>query len=93
VRLLEEATVREMLRPQAPDVSGQGLIWYRVSSRWGRIVGHTGGDSGVATTSFFLPRERLGVIVLANGNWRSAGGAWPLRQIMLLVFERFLDGA
>jgi CubicO group peptidase (beta-lactamase class C family) len=50
VRILQEATVREMRRSQVPDVvPGQGLVWYVWHRGGERLLGHNGGDSGVAT--------------------------------------------
>ena len=88
VRILEEATVREMRRSQVPDeIAGQGLIWYVLHRRGERYWGHNGGDSGVATQMFFRPSDGTGVITLANGDWRRAGGGWPLSLIMDRLFE------
>jgi CubicO group peptidase (beta-lactamase class C family) len=90
VRVLERASVREMLRWQVPHtVPGQGLIWYRVRGRHRTLIGHTGGDKGVATTAFFDPHRDVAVIVLSNGNWRRAEGRWPLSQIMHRLFDEF----
>jgi hypothetical protein len=38
--------------------------------------------------AFFDPRAEVGVVTLANGNWRSVDGRWPLEQIALLLFDR-----
>lgn len=88
VRILAEETIDEMLREQAPDVvSGQGLVWYAVRRRGERLVGHNGGDSGVATLMFFRERDGTGVIALANGDWHRSGGRWPLSMIMDRLIE------
>ena len=88
-RVLERGTVREMVRSQIPDsIYGQGLLWYRTRSRGRTLIGHNGGDKGVATVAFYDRDEDLGVVVLANGNWRRVGGRWPLQQIMHLLFDR-----
>lgn len=88
-RVLERDTVREMLRSQIPDTTyGQGLLWYRTRSRGRALIGHNGGDSGVATVAFYDPYDEVGVVVLANGNWRKVGARWPLQQIMHLLFDR-----
>lgn len=88
VRILDADTVREMRRPQFPDVAhGQGLIWYRFVLRGMPLMGHNGGDSGVATQMYFRPRDDVGVIVLANGNWRQVGRTWPLQRIAARLFE------
>jgi CubicO group peptidase (beta-lactamase class C family) len=87
-RLLEPGTVREMRRSQVPEeVRGQGLIWYVLHRHGERYWGHDGGDSGVATQMFFRPTDGIGVITLANGDWRRAGAGWPLSLIMDRLFE------
>ena len=88
VRIVERATAREMVRSQIPEITrGQGLIWYRSRSKRRTLVGHNGGDKGVATVAFYDPAEAVGVVALANGNWRRADGRWPLQQIMNLLFD------
>jgi CubicO group peptidase (beta-lactamase class C family) len=88
MRILEEDTVREMRRTQFPDVAhGQGLIWYRFALRGMPLMGHNGGDNGVATQMYFRPRDDVGVIVLANGNWFGDGRGWPLQRIAVRLFE------
>ena len=80
-RVLERGTVREMVRSQIPDsIYGQGLLWYRTRSRGRTLIGHNGGDKGVATVAFYDRDEDLGVVVLANGNWRRVGGRWPFSR-------------
>ncbi len=87
-RILTEASVRAMRRPQVPEISaGQGLVWYRSSPRGRELIGHNGGDSGVATVCFHEPATDTGVIVLANGNWKYVHGAWPLQQILMRLFD------
>jgi CubicO group peptidase (beta-lactamase class C family) len=89
VRVLQPDTVREMRRSQVPDVvDGQGLIWYRSRRRGRVLIGHNGGDYGVATVAFYDPDAGTGVVVLGNGNWRRDAGRWPLMQIMDRLFER-----
>ena len=44
------------------------------------------GDSGVATQMYFDPTSGVGVITLANGDWRWSRG-WPLSRIMDRLFE------
>ena len=52
------------------------------------MIGHNGGDKGVATVAFLDPAEDIGVVALANAGWRRAAGRWPLQQIMNLLFDR-----
>jgi CubicO group peptidase (beta-lactamase class C family) len=92
VRLLSRESVREMLRSQIPDVTyGQGLLWYRARTSRRLVVGHNGGDKGVATVAFFDPAASIGVVALANANWRRVDGRWPLQQILNLLFDRAPD--
>ena len=85
----EGVAQREILeRAQFPDVAhGQGLIWYRFALRGMPLMGHNGGDSGVATQMYFRPSDDVGVIVLANGNWYWDGHTWPLQRIAVRLFE------
>ena len=83
VRILTSATVAEMLRPQIfPLAKGQGLIWYHDKIGSLKVVGHNGGDSGVATFMFFDPASGAGAIVLTNGDaWRN-GEYRALQQVV-----------
>jgi CubicO group peptidase (beta-lactamase class C family) len=88
VRLLGSETVAEMRRVQVPEVAhGQGLIWYRFGLRGMRLLGHNGGDRGVATQMYYRLDDGAGVIVLANGDWRRVDGGWPLQRIAVRLFE------
>ena len=88
VRLLSEVSARSMLRPQIPGIEpGQGLIWYRFGLHGRSLIGHNGGDQGVATAAFFEPDTGVGVIVLGNAGWHADGSRWPLQQIMERLFE------
>jgi CubicO group peptidase (beta-lactamase class C family) len=87
-RLLSEATVRELRRDQVPHLEpGQGLIWFELHRGGRTLFGHDGGDSGVATVSFFDPEADVGVVALANGNWRTVKGRYALYLIMDRLFE------
>jgi CubicO group peptidase (beta-lactamase class C family) len=70
VRLLQPETVEEMRRVQYPDIAPQfGLIWYYKNLSGWTLLGHNGGDRGVATEMFLRPEDGVGVILLMNGNW------------------------
>ena len=87
-RILEAATVDEMRRVQFPGVAtGQGLIWYRFGLHGMRLMGHNGGDNGVATQMYFRPADGVGVIALANGDWHFDGRGWPLQRIVARLFD------
>ena len=83
VRLLEEATVEEILRVQAP--SGQGLIWYEQPLGADIFIGHNGGDMGVSTEMFFRRDDGTGFVL-----WMSAE---PRGWSHVLDMERALIAA
>ena len=86
--MLRPDTVQEMRRSQLPGIRvGQGLIWYTFHLHGRRLMGHNGGDSGVATQMYFRPDDGAGVIALANGDWRRTGTTWPLQQIVGRLFD------
>jgi CubicO group peptidase (beta-lactamase class C family) len=86
-RLLSAATVRELLRDQIPALeSGQGLIWFELPRNGRTLFGHDGGDDGVATVCFFDVEAEIGVVALANGEWRTIKGEWNLYLIMDRLF-------
>lgn len=75
-RILEEATVAEIGKPQIPSIEpSQGLVWY-VDNKGGRnALGHNGGDVGVSTDMFFDPATGNGYVLLANGSTNTSGSA------------------
>lgn len=88
VSVLRRETVREMRRSQVPQIKyGQGLLWYRRRWRGHRLIGHTGGDRGVAAAAFYDPHTEVGVVVIGNGNWRRLDGRWALLQVMGRLFD------
>jgi CubicO group peptidase (beta-lactamase class C family) len=68
-RLLGDATVEEMLRPQFPGRRQHGLCWHldmlRITEK--KFYGHTGGDPGVSTFVAFEPLEKTAYIIFCNG--------------------------
>ncbi len=69
-RILEEATVQEMLTPPFPNVSTEQAVFWHIEERAGRtVVGHTGSETGATTVMFFSPTTNVGVIVLMNVSW------------------------
>jgi CubicO group peptidase (beta-lactamase class C family) len=87
-RLLSAATVRELRRDQIPDLEpDQGLIWFGLQREGRTLFGHDGGDDGVATVTFFDPEAAVGVVALANGNWRTVKGEFALYLIMDRLFD------
>jgi CubicO group peptidase (beta-lactamase class C family) len=70
VKILKPETVEEMRRIQYPDIAPQfGLFWYSKNLREWELMGHNGGNYGVATEMFFRPEDGVGVILLMNGDW------------------------
>lgn len=76
-RLLEEETIREMQRLQAPtgkSRSGMGLTWFRTIHDDHVMLYHTGGLPDYTNHLCFYPEEKLGVVWLSNlqdgSGWR-----------------------
>jgi len=67
VRILDQASVDEMLSDQAPEVmEGHGVFWYE-QQREGRTTwGHSGGDFGVMTEMFFDREAGVGVVFMLH---------------------------
>jgi CubicO group peptidase (beta-lactamase class C family) len=87
-RLLSPAAVRELRRDQIPDLEpDQGLIWFGLRRAGRALFGHDGGDDGVATVCFFDPAADVGVVALANGDWRTVKGDYALYLIMDRLFD------
>lgn len=66
--ILKSATVDLMLRDQKVPGPWQGMVWYQTPGPKGPLVGHSGGDKGVATEMWFRRSDGAGAIILANGD-------------------------
>jgi CubicO group peptidase (beta-lactamase class C family) len=94
-RLWSAARTREMWSPEInipigdpdsgfealrPDFQGYALGWGIRDYRGRKIVTHTGGLSGMLSRVFLVPSERLGIVVLTNGETSAfnALGWWLL---------------
>jgi CubicO group peptidase (beta-lactamase class C family) len=85
-RILDQATVDEMLRIQFPSVqSDQGLVWYYTDG--GTLVGHDGADWGWSSEMFFRVEDGVGVVVLANGDRDLASAEAGIQDIKARLFE------
>ena len=86
-QILTPQSVAEMFTPQFPSVdSGQFVFWYQSSVGDRTVFGHNGGDQGVATQILFSPESGIGVVVMLNTDWETAGEAPG--AIMEALFER-----
>ena len=75
-QLLTPQVVSEMLSAQEPSVdSGQFVFWYESTLAGRRVVGHGGSDNGVATRIAFSQDTGVGVIMMFNTGWGTAGDA------------------
>jgi CubicO group peptidase (beta-lactamase class C family) len=97
VRILNKATVEEMLRSQLPanqlptGYAGQGMFWVIVPvDKYGDFIGHTGGDPGVISFLLFQPATGVGVIGLINGDGNDAASD-AVPQIGVRLYERGLE--
>jgi hypothetical protein len=75
LHIVSPSSVAEMARVQLPSVSpSQGLLWGYTDA--GRLLGHTGGLTGIGGFMFFRPADGTGVIVLVNGDLTEPHGAF-----------------
>eukprot|EP01094_Clydonella_sp_ATCC50884_P027188 TRINITY_DN7702_c0_g1_i1.p1 TRINITY_DN7702_c0_g1~~TRINITY_DN7702_c0_g1_i1.p1 ORF type:complete len:510 (+),score=116.13 TRINITY_DN7702_c0_g1_i1:119-1648(+) len=90
VRVLSPASVEEMCRLQpGVEEEGQGLFLYYFDRPPRRLIGHSGGDAGVATEMMFDLDSRVGVLVLTNGDWTQEGYAEAVEGIENMLLEVF----
>ncbi|NDJ77542.1 MAG: beta-lactamase family protein, partial [Chloroflexi bacterium] len=68
VRILEQATVDQMLSPQLPDVTGEFGVFWTLGEAGPGTIGHSGGDPGVSTFVYFQPEWGVGVVLLFNSD-------------------------
>jgi len=85
--VLTKESVATLLTAPVPGVDkGQFVFWYESTIAGQKVIGHNGGDIGVATQVSFSPETGTGVIVLMNVSWSdsvtSAAGA-----IQTLLYE------
>jgi CubicO group peptidase (beta-lactamase class C family) len=87
-RILEQATIETMLTPQVPAIAPTQMVyWYQTEIDGRTVIGHNGGDDGVATEMFFDPELRIGVILLMNVD-RTTVVEDAAAKIEVLLFER-----
>ena len=85
-RIVSPSSVAEMAREQLPSVApSQGLLWGYTDG--GRLLGHSGGLTGIGGFMFFRPADGIGVIVLVNGDLNEPHGAFAVRILERLFAE------
>lgn len=69
-QILKEETIKEMHTVQYPQLDAYYCLGFYYDYQGGELIlGHTGGDFGVTTAMFFKPEKKIGVILLANGEF------------------------
>lgn len=87
-RILQGDTNTALLTAPVPEVdTNQFVFWYGSNRAERAVVGHNGGESGVATEMFFSPESGVGIIVLMNAGWDDAVGD-AATAIQKLLFDR-----
>lgn len=87
-RIIKEGTVEEMMKIQFPKLDAdQGLIWYREQFGKRRLIGHNGGDPGVASMMYFDPKSKAGFLVLMNAEPKNASFETNLARKLLSLTE------
>lgn len=72
-QVLNSSTIETMWSAQIPSIQAdQGLVWYQeeIFLNGGGstfLWGHNGGEAGVSTDMYFDPEQKIGLVVLANG--------------------------
>jgi CubicO group peptidase (beta-lactamase class C family) len=84
--IVSPSSVAEMARVQLPSVSAsQALLWSYTDN--GRLLGHTGGLTGIGGFMFFRPADGTAVIALVNGDLNDPHGAFAARILERLFVE------
>ena len=74
--VLSPQSTQEMLTAQFPSVdSTQFVFWHEFISAGRMVIGHGGSDRGVATRMVFSSDSGIGIIILLNTDWDTAGEA------------------
>lgn len=69
-KILSRTTAAQMLTPQTRVDSTQGLIWHTEKFGKKTLWGHAGDDPGISSNMFFHPASQIGVLLVANGEWK-----------------------
>jgi len=88
IRLLEPKALNQIRRVQLPEIApNQGLFWHYAQMNGTALFGHTGGERGAATLMFYRPEDKVGVIVLTNGEWTGGPEDEALNGIAKSLFD------
>lgn len=67
--LIDKLTLEMMLMPQIVTLdTTQGFVFYKEKFNNKEFWGHNGSDIGVSTSIYFNKKEKLGIIILTNGD-------------------------
>jgi CubicO group peptidase (beta-lactamase class C family) len=92
VRLLTEASIAYLEeRAPAPNNGGrQGKAFFRYDNPESRVIGHDGGELGIATGAYLDLETLVGATVLTNGDW-GQGSAFSdaIERIIVHLLEEF----
>jgi CubicO group peptidase (beta-lactamase class C family) len=102
-RIMQEATVKAMFQPQF--VAGQvleavedgeneqqAITWaYRTGQGGETVVGHSGGDPGVATHAYFFPAAGTGAILLVNTSSEAEAFGLAIRDLIKSLLSASIE--
>jgi len=102
-RIMQEASVKAMFRPQfaagqvlaaVEDGENQqqaiGWIW-KADQNDKNLVGHSGGDPGVATHAYFYPDAGVGALLLVNTSSESKAFNLAIRDMLRALLNASLE--
>jgi CubicO group peptidase (beta-lactamase class C family) len=104
IELLKQDTVdylrRQASSPCAPlpcggDLPQGNAFWYYKSQLGRSMLGHNGGEMGIATEAFWNVETGVGYVILSNGDWGGARSAYgkAFEAIEQKLLEQFdVDG-
>jgi hypothetical protein len=92
-RILAEATLDEMFKPQLDPAGGFGIGFSLGKFREHKTIGHTGAVYGHSTSLTYIPDARIGVIVIANEDIVNARVGKIVNLALQLMLEKKLGEA
>ncbi len=102
-RIMQKATVKAMFQPQFAtgqvlevvedgENEQQAITWaYRTSQSGKTVVGHSGGDPGVATHAYFYPDSGTGAILLVNTSSDSEAFGLAIRDLIRSLLDASIE--